>query len=117
MRKLKCKPLDMVVEQANYSQAEPSRKPKCSVCGKNHHSPHVDNYNSAIKQKGANANEASAPAATESLNTTTLQVSQEKALFEEFKKRAYQAKEARAYRAEYLDDSVGRIPSQRVNDH
>jgi hypothetical protein len=65
------------------------------VCGKNHHGPHVDNYNSAVKQKGANANEASAPAATESLNTTTLlSLTGEKALFEEFKKRAYQAKQA-----------------------
>jgi hypothetical protein len=78
------------------------------VCGKNHHGPHVDNYNSATKQKGASVNEASTPAATEPLDKVTLLslTGDEKAMFEEFKKRAYQAKEARAYRAEYLDDSV-----------
>jgi hypothetical protein len=110
MKMLKSKPLDMAVEQANYSQAESSRKPKCSVCGKNHHGPHVDNYNSATKQKGASANEASTPAATEPLDKVTLLslTGDEKAMFEEFKKRSYQekAKQAHAYRAEYLDDSV-----------
>jgi hypothetical protein len=108
MKKLKCKPLDMAMEQTNYSKAESSRKPKCSVCDKNHHGQHVDNYNTATKQKGASTNEASAPAATEPLDKLTLLslTGEKKALFEEFKKRTYQAKQAHAYRAEYLDDSV-----------
>jgi hypothetical protein len=40
MKLLRIKPPDATVEQANYSQAEPSQKLKCSVCKKYHHGPH-----------------------------------------------------------------------------
>jgi hypothetical protein len=63
MKLLRTNPPDATVEQANYSQAEPSQKLKCSVCKKYHHGPHDYNYGSANKPRGASANEASAPAA------------------------------------------------------
>jgi hypothetical protein len=98
------------VEQAKYSQAEPSQKLKCSVCKKYHHGPHDYNYGSTNKPKGASANEASAPAAPKLEAAMVTITAEEKAEFDELKKKLLDLEKAtqahaRAYLEQYMDES------------
>jgi hypothetical protein len=94
-----------------------SDKAKCTVCGKYHKGPHIDNYNPKTHRNDKKGKEEAKNTSSEKADeakaaTTTIMMSpEEKALFEEFKRRP-QKPQAHQAQHTYMDDEYAGVAKE-----